>query len=105
MDREYSSVDSNLRLAAEQIAKVTTRVLTVHGTKDRSAPYGGGREWALLLPNARLVTPENAGHAPWIEAPEKVFGAIKTSLGGAWPETAQKVGPLDPNDAPANSTA
>ena len=27
-------------------------VLTIHGMKDRSAPYGGGREWATMLPNA-----------------------------------------------------
>jgi hypothetical protein len=42
------------------------------------------------------VTVENAGHAPWIEAPEKVFGAIETFLGGAWPETARSVKSLDP---------
>jgi pimeloyl-ACP methyl ester carboxylesterase len=85
-----------LNLTGDDFAKVKATVLTIHGTKDRSAPYGGGREWALLLPNARLVTVENAGHAPWIEAPEKVFGAIETFLGGAWPETARSVKSLDP---------
>jgi proline iminopeptidase len=84
----------NLNLPAEAFAMVATPVLTIHGTKDRSAPYGGGREWALLLPNARLVTVENAGHAPWIEAPELVFGSIKVFLDGAWPEAAQKVDSL-----------
>lgn len=93
----------NLKLKAEEVAKVKTFVLTIHARKDRSAPYGGGREWALLLPNARLVTVENAGHAPWIEAPELVFGAIKTFLDGAWPAAAQKVDSLDPNDEPAKS--
>jgi pimeloyl-ACP methyl ester carboxylesterase len=93
----------NLHLTAEDLAKVKTPVLTIHGTRDRSAPYGGGREWALLLPNAQLVTVENAGHAPWIEAPEKVFGAMNTFLGGAWPESAEKVKSLDPNDERANS--
>jgi proline iminopeptidase len=95
----------NLNLVGEEIAKVKAPALTIHGKKDRSAPYGGGREWALLLPNARLVTVENAGHAPWIEAPELAFGAIKTFLDGAWPEAAQKVELLDPNDEAANSTA
>jgi proline iminopeptidase len=95
----------NLNLAAEEIAKVKTPVLTIHGKKDRSSPYGGGREWALLLANARLVTVENAGHAPWIESPKLVFGAIKTFFDGAWPETAHRVTSLDPNDAPTNTTA
>jgi len=74
-----------LKLAAEDFAQVRTPILTIHGTRDRSAPYGGAREWAQLLPNARLVTVEEAGHAPWIEAPEKVFGAIEVFLGGGWP--------------------
>src|SRR5258708_243893 len=80
-----------LNLAAEEVAKVKEPVLTIHGTKDRSAPYGGGREWALMLPNARLVTVEKAAHAPWIEAPRTVFGAIKTFLDGRWPRSAEKV--------------
>jgi pimeloyl-ACP methyl ester carboxylesterase len=50
----------------------------------------------MILPHARLVTVDNAAHVPWIEAPEAVFGAIKTFLNGAWPETAQKVESLTP---------
>jgi pimeloyl-ACP methyl ester carboxylesterase len=86
----------NLRLTADDFAKVKAPVLTIHGTKDRSAAYGGGREWALSLPNARLLTIENAAHAPWIEAPEEVFGAIETFLNGMWPAAAHKITSLDP---------
>jgi pimeloyl-ACP methyl ester carboxylesterase len=74
---------------------VQSPVLTIHGTRDRQAPYGGGREWALTLPDARLVTVENAAHLPWIESPEKVFGSIKTFLDGAWPDAAQQVTSVD----------
>ena len=88
---------SPLSLSAEDMAKVQSPVLTIHGSRDRSAPYGGGRDWALMLPNARLVTVENAGHAPWVEAPEQVFDSIETFLNGAWPELAQKVESLDPH--------
>jgi proline iminopeptidase len=80
-----------LGLTAEALARVEAPVLTIHGTKDRSAPYGGGREWAMLLPKARLMAVENAGHAPWIEAPEEVFTSITTFLDGTWPEAAEKV--------------
>ncbi len=85
-----------LHFSAEELAKVKTPVLIVHGTRDRSSPYGGGREWAMMFPSARLVTVENAAHAPWIEAPGMVFGSIQTFLDGKWPETAQKVTSLDP---------
>jgi pimeloyl-ACP methyl ester carboxylesterase len=85
-----------LGLTPERLARIDTPVLTIHGTKDRNAPYGAGREWALALPNARLLTIEGAAHAPFIEAPQAVFGAIETFLGGDWPVAAEKVTVLDP---------
>jgi pimeloyl-ACP methyl ester carboxylesterase len=83
-----------LHLAAE-ISKVKAPVLTIHGRRDRQSPYGAGREWAMILPDARLVTVDNAAHVPWIEAPERVFGSIATFLDGAWPEMAEKVKSLE----------
>lgn len=80
-----------LNLTPDDLAMVKAPVLTVHGRNDRSAPYGGAREWALTLPNARLVTVDRAAHAPWIEAPEQVFGSIRTFLDGGWPEDALEV--------------
>ena len=88
----------SLNLEAEEVAMVKAPVLTVHGKRDRNAPYGGGREWALMLPRARLVTIENAAHAPWVEAPDRVFSSIETFLEGMWPEAAQEVKSLDPQD-------
>jgi pimeloyl-ACP methyl ester carboxylesterase len=85
----------------EEASMVKSPVLTIHGTKDRNAPYGGGREWAMMLPDGRLVTIEGAAHAPWIEAPEKVFGAIRTFLDGEWPEEAEKVESLETRAASA----
>jgi proline iminopeptidase len=75
----------------EEVSKVTAPVLTIHGMRDRNAPYGGGREWAAILPDARLVTVEGAAHAPWIEAPEKVLGAIRAFFDGGWPEGSENV--------------
>jgi len=82
-----------LVLKPEDIAKADMPVLTIHGTKDRSAPYGGGRDWAAMLPQGRLLTVHNAAHAPWIEAPSLVYDAIKLFLDGRWPEGAQRPGP------------
>jgi len=91
----------DLQIAPEEFAKAKMPVLIVHGTKDRSSPYGGGRDWAMLLPNARLLTVENTAHAPWLEAPEIVFDSIQTFLDGGWPQAARKVTSLDPADEPA----
>jgi len=66
-------------------------VLVIHGTRDRQASYGGGREWAVRLPNARLLTIENAAHLPWIESPASVFTSTKVFLNGEWPRLAEQV--------------
>ena len=84
-----------LNLTDEDMARAKAPVLVIHGTKDRSSPYGAGREWALLLPNARLITVEGAAHVPWIESPDLVFGSIRRFLDGAWPEAAEKVRQLE----------
>jgi pimeloyl-ACP methyl ester carboxylesterase len=93
-----------IKLDADDLAAIEAPVLTIHGTRDRSAPYGGGRDWSRLLPNARLLTVEHAAHAPWIEAPGKVFGSIETFLNGAWPNGVTKVESLDPQSDLATQT-
>jgi|SRR5579862_6675459 len=80
-----------LRLGESDFSQAVNPVLVVHGTKDRSAPYGGGRDWARCLPNARLVTVYNGGHAPWIESPDLVFDSIEKFLEGNWPPAAEKI--------------
>jgi pimeloyl-ACP methyl ester carboxylesterase len=79
---------------AEMLARQTAPVLIVHGRKDRSSPYGGARDWALRLPNARLLSVADAAHAPWIEAPE-TLASIRAFLDGRWPATAEKIAALD----------
>jgi pimeloyl-ACP methyl ester carboxylesterase len=85
----------SLALTPHDWAKVQAPVLVIHGRKDRQAPYGGGREWAVTLPNARLLTVPNAAHVPWIENPDLVLGAISSFLDGAWPPAAEKVMHVD----------
>lgn len=87
--------DQALDIPKESVAKVTVPVLTIHGRKDRNAPYGGGREWDLLLPNARLITIDGAAHMSWVEFPEIVFPSIDLFLKGRWPAQAQPVKSLE----------
>jgi len=65
---------------ADQVRGIQVPVLTIHGTWDRNAPYGSGREWAATLPHAQLVTVPGAGHFSWIDAPDVVFPAIDQFL-------------------------
>jgi proline iminopeptidase len=89
---EYSFVSvQKLDIPQEKIAQVKIPVLTIHGTKDRNAVYGSGREWATILPNARLLTVEGAAHQSWADAPEVVFPAIELFLQGKWAEKAEKI--------------
>jgi proline iminopeptidase len=92
----FTSIQA-VALTKADLAKISMPVLTVHGTKDRNAPYGGGREWAMRLPNARLLTVPNGAHQSFDEYPEIVIPAIDQFLKGSWPAAAEKVTALVPN--------
>jgi proline iminopeptidase len=77
-----------LEITDEQVARVSMPVLTIHGTRDRNAPYGGGLDWARELPDARLITLDGAGHAAWADDPA-ILDAIASFLRGQWPARAQ----------------
>jgi proline iminopeptidase len=86
----WESVDRTIP-TSDELKTVTVPVLTIHGTKDRNAPYSGGRKWAASLPNARLLTIAGAGHVAWADDPSAVFGAIRQFLRGTWPPGSEKV--------------
>jgi pimeloyl-ACP methyl ester carboxylesterase len=73
------------------IARLQTPVLTIHGTRDRNAPYGAGREWSFLLPNGRLLAVQGAAHQVFAEYPDVVMPAVRTFLDGEWPAGAVRV--------------
>jgi proline iminopeptidase len=75
----------------DRVRALATPVLTVHGTRDRNAPYGAGREWSYLLPNGRLLTVDGAAHHAFAEARESVMPAVLEFLRGRWPNAAAKV--------------
>lgn len=81
----------NIGLAMADFADLDLPVLVIHGDRDRNAPYGAGREWAQVLPDARLVTVTGAGHAAFAEQPELVVGAIEAFLAEREPPGAERV--------------
>jgi pimeloyl-ACP methyl ester carboxylesterase len=80
-----------LDISKEKIAALRSPVLTIHGTQDRNAAYGGGRQWSMLVSDGRLLTLPGAAHMSWVEFPNEVFSAIDTFLKGNWPTAAEKV--------------
>lgn len=84
-----------LDLPKEKVARLRIPVLTIHGTRDRNAPYGSGREWAMDVANGKLVTVPGAAHMSWVEAPEVVFSSIETFLNGEWPAAAERISKLE----------
>jgi pimeloyl-ACP methyl ester carboxylesterase/ketosteroid isomerase-like protein len=97
VDRHFQATFASIQKldVKDQLKKITVPVLTIHGTKDRNAPYGGGREWAMTLPDARLVTVDGAAHQSWADDPVIVFGSIREFLRGNWPMASEKVTKLD----------
>jgi pimeloyl-ACP methyl ester carboxylesterase len=85
-----------LALPAERLRAIRSPVLVIHGTWDRNAPYGGGRQWALELPDARLLTIPGAAHAPWADHGTEVTLALTRFLDGQWPDGAERVTRLVP---------
>jgi pimeloyl-ACP methyl ester carboxylesterase len=79
-----------LDVKKEYVQQVKVPVLTIHGKKDRNAAYGAGREWALTLPNGRLITVENGAHQVWVDDP-RVLDEIDTFLRGQWPKRAERI--------------
>lgn len=94
LERHFASVQ-RLVLPQDSLALLRAPVLVIHGTLDRNAAYGAGREWAMTLPDARLLTVEGAAHCPWADEPERVMSAMRTFLGGAWPQGVELVRQLE----------
>ena len=90
-------------LPVERVRQLNIPVLTVHGTRDRNAPYGAGREWSYLLPEGRLLTIEDAAHHAFAEAREDVMPAVLEFLRGEWPAAAVKV-TRDPTSPSSSGT-
>jgi pimeloyl-ACP methyl ester carboxylesterase len=62
--------------AAVDPSTVRCPVLLLWGRHDRILPLEHARELARVLPDARLVVIERAGHCPMFEAPEEFNGAV-----------------------------
>jgi pimeloyl-[acyl-carrier protein] methyl ester esterase len=66
--------DADLRSLLSTIQQPT---LILHGERDTLAPLAAAEYTATQIPNAKLVTINGAGHAPFISHPEEFIAAIE----------------------------
>jgi pimeloyl-ACP methyl ester carboxylesterase len=85
-------------ISDSDLATITIPVLTIHGTKDRNAPYGSGKQWATRLPNARFISVDGAAHNSWVDE-AKIIDWIDEFLGGNWPAPARDIRAAKPQNA------
>jgi len=79
----------------QEVTSIRSQTLVIHGEEDL-IPEKASREWAIHIPQARLLTIPAAGHFPHLEAPEFFLSAVDLFLNGEWPDESEEVD----NDAP-----
>jgi pimeloyl-ACP methyl ester carboxylesterase len=72
-----SAPEEDLARAGARLDEITAPALVVWALKDRYIPARFGRDYANRLPHAELVELPEAGHWPWIDAPEAVGRVIR----------------------------
>lgn len=60
--------------------RVTVPVLLVWGERDTATPLANGQRMAQLMPNAALVPIANAGHFPFLDAPQMFYPVLDAFL-------------------------
>lgn len=79
----------------DSLSSVSIPRLVIHGARDNT-PLAGNEEWVTGQPNARLLVIEDAGHWPHYEKPLETLTAIRTFLGGGWPDRATPIAQKTP---------
>ncbi len=76
-----SAPPERLAAAGARLERITAPALVVWGMRDRYIPARFGAAYAARLPNSELVELTDAGHWPWIDAPDvvdRVIGFLAT---------------------------
>jgi pimeloyl-ACP methyl ester carboxylesterase len=72
-----SAPPERLATAGERLGSIEAPALVVWGLRDRYLPARFGAAHAERLPNSELLEVPEAGHWPWIDAPEVVDRVIR----------------------------
>jgi pimeloyl-ACP methyl ester carboxylesterase len=72
--------DERLLLTRDVRARITTPVLFVWGSDDPNGGEAVGRTFAEVFPDATFEVIRDAGHAPWIDEPERCGALVRAFL-------------------------
>ena len=72
-----SAPPERLAAAGERLGEIRAPAMVIWGGKDRYLPARFGPEFAARLPNSELIELPQAGHWPWIDAPDVVDRVIR----------------------------
>ena len=72
------------------LERIAVPTLVVEGQRSK-VPLDATREWAVVMPNARLLLIPEAGHEVFVDQPEAFRAAVKQFLGGVFPTDAEVV--------------
>jgi len=64
----------------DALPRITAPTLVIAGEHDRITPATAGRELASLLPAARFIQVDKAGHAPFLSHPGQVLDLVQSFL-------------------------
>jgi proline iminopeptidase len=73
-----------------RLEQVSVPALIIEGEQSK-VPLDATREWAVVMPNARLLLIPEAGHEAFVDQPEAFRAAVKEFLGGVFPKDAEVV--------------
>lgn len=76
---------------SRRAAAIRAPTLVIQGDHDLVASPDGGRQWAELVPDARLIMLAGAGHLTYIERADRVIPALMRFLSGEWPPESMRV--------------
>ncbi len=65
----------------ERLVEISQPTLLIHGRNDVITPLSASEEMSRVIPNAKLVVIEDAGHVPVITRPDQVVDAIEDFFG------------------------
>ena len=75
----------------DEAAKIKAPTLVIQGDRDLALSPDGGRRWAEILPDARLIMLSGAGHLTYAERADRVMPALTRFFSGRWPPEAMQL--------------
>ncbi len=61
----------------DQLSSITQPTLMIHGDRDNLIPVAAIQQMAAMIPDAKVVTIQKAGHAPFLSHPNQFIEAVE----------------------------